>query len=427
MKAIITLFLCLCSTLSTFAQRPVYFNIISHNEISDPLDYVGSPSDFATMKGLAEELCNLIIAKQAKYNMMVDANFIRGVLTHNNGASSSTDILEWAHNSPYIDVDGHNHFIPNPIPPGVANPYNYADLAYLLDSCGVNLTTKVLGGVTYADTAVNSTTMNEDWTQYMVPKQGYTFTNFWWQADIVWGTASPGHIADYTHFGIWRPEGGNSPTQFGTHDPNASLTHIGGGCKEDVGYIISAQSGQLEHTTDEVIANILSIVDAVQNQPTLPNEFYTLNMLVNFRDMPNIPFFTDSISKIIDGIQPYVNQGKIVWATLTEKYDLWYATHSNPLDHFNYGCEDLPLAVDELSLNNEAIVLYPNPGNGKILFNTTSPIEALKITDLAGKTFEPINWNSQQIDLSNAPDGMYLIYLQKDGNTQVLKYTKGWK
>lgn len=422
-----TLFASLASALllhTAHAQRPVYFNIISHNEISDPLDYLGDPADFAIMKNLAVELCNVIISKQAKYNMMCDANFIRGVIANDNGATSSADVLEWAHSSPFIDVDGHNHFNSNMFPPANYNPYNYSDLAYLLDSCGVTLTRKVLGGVTYADTTVGAITMSEDWTQYMVPKQGFTFLNYWWEAEIVWGTASPGHIADYTRFGVWRPEGGASPTQFGTHDPNASLTHIGGGCKEDISYILNTQSGQLEHTTDEVIANIRAIVDEIQTLPAQTNEFYTLNMMVNFRDMPNIPYFADSVAKIIDGIQDYVNQGKIVWSTLAEKYDLWYANHSNPQDHFNFDCEELTLSLDETTPSS-LVALFPNPGNGHVEFNTSELCENLRVFDLRGKEIPVKLWNQWQFDLSDVPCGTYFIHLQLPSGTRILRYVKG--
>ena len=406
------------------AQTPVYFNIISHNESSDPLDYDGSSSDYNIITPLVKELCDTIISKQAKYNMQVDANYINGVLTWDNGASSSTDILEWANNSSYIDVDGHNHFVTSLGPS--YNPYNYSDLAHLLDSCGIVLSHKILGGVTYADTVVGSTTLIENWTQYSTPAPGYSFPNFLWQADVVWGTASPGHVADYTHFGVWKPAGATSPTQFGQHDPNATITHIGGGCKEDVGYILNVQSGQLERTTDEVILNIKSVVDGVQTLPSGPNDFYTMNMLINFRDIPNIPSFADSIAKIIDGIQDYVDQGKIVWATLGEKYDLWYTQHTNPNDYFNYDCADVPLGIEEINGNSNNISAYPNPTTDQITFslpqNTT--IKTVEIYNLLGEKIYTQN-TVNSISLSHLENGVYIIkIIDEKGNISTQKIIK---
>ncbi len=404
-----------------FSQTPVYFNIVSHNEISDPLNYRDSATDFNTIKPLVKELCDTIISKQAKYNMQVDGNFINGVLTWDNGASSSNDILQWANNSAYIDVDGHNHF--NPLPDyadipnhtSLNNPYKYSDLAKLLDSCGVTLAHNILGGVTYADTTVGSVVMNENWTQYATPTPGYTYTNFIWQADIVWGTASPNHVADYTRFGVWKPQGGSSPTQFGTHDPNATITHVGGGCKEDIGYNINPQTGALFRTTDEVISKILSIVDDIQNIPPTSNDFYTMNMLINFRDIPNIPNFADSIAKIIDGIQLYVNQGKIVWATLGEKYDLWYASHTNPNDYFNVDCADIPglaTGIEDVEKNDDFII-YPNPTTG--IFQISGNISTnakISVFNLFGEKVYANNFDNGYFNLSHLSNGIYLIVVE---------------
>jgi hypothetical protein len=124
------------------AQTPLYLNFVSHNETSDPLDYdhPTNPAFYNQIKALAQRVCDTIVAKEAKLNMQVDANFIKGCLLHAAAAASPNDFLEWANNLPFIDVDGHNHFNP------IQNPYNYADLAYLLDSCGVVLNKKILGG-----------------------------------------------------------------------------------------------------------------------------------------------------------------------------------------------------------------------------------------------------------------------------------------
>ncbi len=423
MKRIITLVgvLILVSSEHIQAQTPVYFNIISHNESSDPLDYDGIQTDFNLIQPLVKELCDSIISKQAKYNMQVDANFINGVLTWENGSTNSGDILEWANNSPYIDVDGHNHFVPN-MGPGY-NPYNYSDLAYLLDSCGVILTHKVLGGVTYADTTVGSITMMENWTQYSLPNPGYSFPDFLWQADIVWGTASPGHVADYTRFGVWKPAGATSPTLFGVHDPNATITHIGGGCKAYVSYILDEQ-GNLVRTTDEVITNIKSVVDGIQNNPTSPNDFYTMNMLINFRDMPNIPNFADSIGAIIDGLQDYVTQGKIVWATLGEKYDLWYQQHTNPNDFFNFDCADVVLSVDENPVL-QSINIYPNPTTGIVNFEgDLSNKTRIKIYNIYGQLCFDDLLNTYSINIESCPKGIYFVQLNNGVNTVTKKIIK---
>lgn len=408
--------MCLCASLFAFqqaeGQTPLYFNIVSHNEASDPLDYDGSFSDHMTIRPLIKALCDTIISKQAKYNMQVDANFIKAVLQWENANMDPNDLLEWANNSPYIDVDGHNHF--RPVPGPAYNPYNYSDLAHLLDSCGVVLARKILGGVTYADTTVGGVVMTENWTQYSTPCPGFSFPGFQWQAEIVWGSASPGHVADLTKFGIWKPKGGTSPSEFVTHEPTATITHIGGGCKQFVGYILD-QNNQLTHSTEEVITNVLQTADHIQSLPTSSNDHYTMNMLINFRDMPNIPGFVDSISAIIEGIRPYVDQGKVVWATLSEKYDIWYATHTDPNDHFKYDCADIPLGADAVDDREPGVRCFPNPTNGSMRIECETGMEhhiALYNT-LGACLFTDVLLGPTELDLGPYQKGIYFLTIDK--------------
>lgn len=407
------------------AQTPVYFNIVSHNEISDPLKYASDSSDFFYIRPLIKELCDTIISKHAKYNMQVDGNFINGVLKWENGAVNDNDILEWANNSEFIDIDPHNHYNPLPNHPNnVYNPYKYPDLMKLLDSCGATYNHIVLGGVTYADTTVGNVTLHENWTVYLTPTPGVTFTNYFINADIVWGTASPGHVADYTHFGVWKPAGGSSPTEFGMHDPNNSITHIGGGCKEDIGYhIVNFQTGELNQTTDEVISKIRSIVDNIQTLPPSPNDFYTMNMLINFRDIPQIPNFADSIGVIIDGLQPYVNQGKIVWATIGEKYDLWYAMHPDPNDYFNYDCNDLVLGVEDYEKNDFAV--YPNPATNEVHLENLPQKSSIYIYSQFGElVYQKDDFNQNVIDVSGYRSGLYFIVIKNNNVSVTQKIVK---
>ncbi|GIV29811.1 MAG: hypothetical protein KatS3mg028_0877 [Bacteroidia bacterium] len=222
---------------------------------------------------------------------------------------------------------------------------------------------------------------------------------------------------------VWKPAGATSPAVFGTHDPNATITHIGGGCKEDVGYILDPQSGQLERYTDEIIENIKSVVDFIQNQPAGPNDFYTMNMLINFRDIPLIPNFADSIAKIIDGIQPYVNQGKIIWATLSEKYNMWYAQHTNPNDYFNYDCANIPLSVNT-EIFKEEFHAYPNPSTNQITFETngtTDENHMLNIYNSTGQivTSKPFQ-NKTIANVNDFSKGLYFYQIQSSSGKELI-------
>ena len=402
-----------------YAQTPIYLNFISHQETSDPLDYDGNSLDYFQMRDLVKEVCDTIISKKAKYNMQVDANFINGCLTYENGNSSSTDLLEWANNSIYIDVDGHNHF--NGTPGLGYNPYNYADLAYLLDSCGLMLSKNILGGVTYKTTGG----YNQTWWQYSMPASGFTFTDFIWSADIIWGTATPGHVDDLEVFGVWKPADTLAST-FLNHDPNQNLTCIGGGCKSKVSFNLDPQTGLLKHSTAEIIQNVKDICDFIQTLPPSPTDFYTLNIMTNFRDQPVIPNFADSIAKIIDGVQPYVADGKIIWATLSEKYDAWYATHTNINDQFQYACEDVPLNFETPLTNTLDVQIYPNPSANLItIYNLNEPVE-IEIINGSGQVIYNNTrlYPNEEIDISKLNTGIYVVRITTSTSLSIQKFIK---
>ncbi|REJ83160.1 MAG: hypothetical protein DWQ44_00130 [Bacteroidetes bacterium] len=73
---------------------------------------------------------------------------------------------------------------------------------------------------------------------------------------------------------------------------------------------------------DDIIRNVKEIADLVNASSPAVNEFYTINKLMNFRYFPVIPNIADSISKIIEGIQPYASNGKVIWVTLSEKLEI---------------------------------------------------------------------------------------------------------
>lgn len=397
------LFGCFATTTIPAQTTPLYLNFVSHNEITDPLDYDHpfNPSYYEQIKELAVAVCDTIIAKQAKYNMQVDANLIKGALLHDNAATNPNDLLEWAHNSPYIDVDGHNHFDP------FISPYNYADLAYLLDSCGLTLNHNILGGVAWKGPL-------ENWTQYLEPVQGYTFTDFVWQADILWGPATPGHSNDFQYFGIWRP---TAPTElgFGMHHPDGTLAAIGGGCKGDIGFVLDT-TGTPRHSTQEIIANLRGMADYIYNHPPPPNAFYTANMLINFRDFTEVPNFADSIATIINGIQDYVDEGKIVWLTLAEKYDLWQSLHPDPADYFLQACDDIVYtASSELNNPEISLVLYPNPASSMLYVESAhSGTAYIRIYDAFGRLLLSDTQPAYhaELDIGHFQKGMYLLAIQ---------------
>jgi hypothetical protein len=131
---------------------------------------------------------------------------------------------------------------------------------------------------------------------------------------------------------------------------------------------------------------------------------------------------------------------------------VWYASlqdalnGTNPLDpttelvdgatyyavSFENGCSSEPLAVTvnvTLSLDNLMFAdfnFYPNPVNEVLFISNNEIISSVKVINLLGQeiSHEDINANQGEINLSNLPQGSYLIKVQVDQFTKIVKVIK---
>jgi hypothetical protein len=72
------------------------------------------------------------------------------------------------------------------------------------------------------------------------------------------------------------------------------------------------------------------------------------------------------------------------------------------------------------------VVITPNPAGNHISIDGADQFQRLKITDMSGKTVKQVNkpGTSQQIDVSDLPAGMYLVYLIGDNGIITEKFIK---
>lgn len=83
---------------------------------------------------------------------------------------------------------------------------------------------------------------------------------------------------------------------------------------------------------------------------------------------------------------------------------------------------DAIVSVNENVVNDGKINIYPNPSSGKIYFNNTSIHYEIHVFDMYGKiVFELPKGNHKNIDLSNLPNGIYLIKLSNENQSQIDK------
>ena len=325
----ITLTLLMLFNLPVTAQV-IYLNFGSHNETTDPLTYTVS-ANYNVIKPILRQIADTIITKKAKWNMQLESNFIRGAIANDAAASSTSDIIETLDTSKYIEVDPHNHFNNTTLP---YNLYNRADLVKLLDSCGIHNHSITAGGFLWA-------TPNEDWTVMQNPIAGNTFTSYTWTPTLLWGAGSPGHTSDYFAYGVWKPKGPTIST-FGVHQSNNHLTLIGDGCSNVI---------WSNNSADSISNNIIDLVNLIATGAISQTGFYTQTIMFNFKSLnaSTAQTFINAITSIINRLQPYVDQGKIVWQTLSEKYSTWNSLHSSPGDNFIMTCTMVPVVASSIT------------------------------------------------------------------------------
>ena len=389
-KTLLAAGIAICIFQNVQAQTmPLYINFNSHNEISDNIAY-STPSVWTQYRGIVLALADTFYMHNAKWNLQAESDFIRADITRENAYTNPNDLLDSLDNSATVEVDPHNHFDNNSMSV-TYNPYNYPDLAHLLDSAGLAYPRNNMGGFLW--------TMASDFMPYQNPVAGNTYPNYLWNPNVIWGAGSPGHTNDYNGYGVWKPQGANA--QFFTHTPSNHLTYIGNGCS----YVV------FDTTHVSTIINaVVQMLQYIQYQPYNSMSMYTASIQMNFRNIAN-PGFVDTIAAIVRGLEPYVNSGQIVYQTLTEKYNTWYAAHPTTTDHWKTDCTGLPLAV-ETNLSTTIANLYPNPASGILNIELPdAPIEEILIMDVQGKcvlrkTVDGIS-ASYQLDVSELSSGLY--------------------
>lgn len=393
------LFTCMVITMVLSAQNPVHFRIHSHNEIQDiqiGIDYTVSAT-YNNIKTVVYKIRDTVQKYQAKWNMQVESNLVRGCLMNDNAYSSATDMLQTMDSHSLIEVDPHNHLN---LSLGMNyNPYNYADVAHLLDSCGLTPLRTNVGGYLYRNSDWTYPT-TDDWTQWKNGLKGNTFTSYTWTPTTLWGGGTPGHVADFNAFGVWRPAGTNSVT-FGNNDPSG-LINIGNGCKK----------WSIEDTTNvtALFSYVSSYIEWCYAQPATANTFYTASATMNFRGFLSAGI-VDSVAKFIRSMDGLKKQNKIIWENLSETRAAWLALHANASDYFVVQCTGIVLGMDQQQLDKKGFGFYPNPaGNEIVLINQRNTGEA-KVYDMLGNLLLTMSLEKSEtkIDIGHLPKGVYLL------------------
>jgi hypothetical protein len=97
-----------------------------------------------------------------------------------------------------------------------------------------------------------------------------------------------------------------------------------------------------------------------------------------------------------------------------------YKIHIQLLQKSN-DSEVLINSVNELASLN--VVLYPNPANNVLNISSTEYIESVQVYSIVGEHVK-VNFNDNKIDVSNLPNGVYILNIHSAFNTVIKKFVK---
>lgn len=372
--------------LSAQTPTPLYINFLTHNENNDYClngKYVAGcgyedAATFAAVRRNTKLLADTIRVKNASWNFQSDWTFLIGVFTFDNKGDASTNgknIIRWFRedNNNRIEIDAHSH---------EDYGYNYADVAKLLDSAGGKPTT-IVGGFVYNsrmnDASVGGVCIKgRTWDSLGRGLWGVKFPSFNYTFDILWGGAfgrdvngciQGGHTNDANTLGIWRPKAASN-TDFFVHDPKQPMIYLGNGYGNAVDSTANVQDN---------INQVIAVLDSIQSGKLPPNKLYVYCIDIHQKYF-RWAGYPAKVGQIIEALKPYVQQGRLVWNTLTDKVNLWKTRYNSEPNMHPYPFKTTDVRTQTTS-NALQFAITPNPtsDNCSVYFTLSKP-ERVKIS-----------------------------------------------
>jgi len=216
-------------TVNPAPQPALYVAIAIHSEDrNNPLtpDYQEDKTAYAASRAALLAFSQAMAARQMRWNWQSDYNFLEAcrkweIQTPDAALLALTggkNVVRHLHEDLGVECDPHSH---------ENDGYNYADIAYLLQACGV-APTPVVGGHVYDP----SDPAYQDWPRFNEGIIGlkYPDPDHPWKPELMMGAATRMHRNDPTASGMWRPQssssffstGGSGVASFGGWDGQAS-------------------------------------------------------------------------------------------------------------------------------------------------------------------------------------------------------------
>ena len=278
-------------------STPVYVSIISHNETEERYRRYDTLDGYLQHREALLRVCDLLSKYKATWDFQTDWRFLVAAQQfETEDITDNTDglnILQYLQ-SKGVQIDPHSH---------EQNGYNYADIAYLIESLGVK-SSGVVGGFLF-DPPINP----QNWERFRSPLRGSMFPDWTWQADILWGAATLQHQGqDDIASGIWRPK---DIYNFYEADP-AGIPYIGGA---------DAING---------IVGLRSILSDISRQQAPSGQIYTATpLIVELNFVENGQSEYDNLEAMLQELDVYAQNGQIVWASLNQIRDVWISQYNS--------------------------------------------------------------------------------------------------
>lgn len=361
--------------VTAFAQTPLYLNFVMHNEENDKNAsnqyYDQSQIYFMDSRAVLKEFADTIVANNAAWNCESDWRFLDAVIKWDNHlGTGNQNIIEWLNAQAGIEIDPHAH----------QTSHNYADVAYLIDSCGVTPSNNV-GGFLY-DTIIgghNWCDMQNGITAQLPPFHV-------WHPDVLWGGGSVNHGNDVNDYGAWKPD---TLHNFFQHNASRHLVFIGNGCSP----VLSDTS-----SVSYIVNQITQMATYINTGMFPMNGFYCATIMTNLRDMNSAGI--QKVSQVIHQLQPLIDNGEIVWANTSNKKSIWESTYNS--QPFMFSCDQSLSSAQEITDNN-CIHVFPSPTDGN--FSITIPQHqsgVISVFNLCGQTLykQSITQNQNTVSVS---------------------------
>ncbi len=392
MKKLIALIALIILNLNVNAQAPVvYIDYVTHNE--DVTSWTGASAYYTNNRAKLLTLAPYFQLKGAKWNMQSDYTYLQAHIAKETGtlitsATNSKTVLRWLAEDMGVEMDPHSH----------ENVYIYPDVVKLMDSIGL-AESKMVGGNLYAQpNGINT------WTALanVNGQNGIIFPSRNWKPKYMMGGGTPMHVADINMYGFWNPQ---SMSTYTVHDITQPLVHMGVGCP------IKIQDGS---TVQGIVDSVRTLINNVQSGAYPQSGFYFQSIFFEQGDL-NTTAFYNKVVTITDSLSAIVLTGKAQWKTMKQTYTLWETVYNK--QKFQWSCGQIASGVEEQSLVDNSLKVFPNPNNGSFIVNLDREIVngELVLMNLLGQKIytQHVDYGKNTIELKELPKGLYHCILQE--------------